>query len=159
MKFVHTELKRDTWLMPEREVSTPREAVEAVKELMQDRDREMVVCIHMTLRKRVISAELCSIGTMDVAAVSPAEVLRTALLAGAKSILIMHNHPSGECSPSEPDRNLTKTIGRVGKLLGIDLVDHIIIGGDDFYSLLEREPEIFSSFGTTISSISTEEKL
>lgn len=158
MDFVHVELKRDTWLKPEKTVSSPKEAVDVIKELIKDRDREMVACIHMTIRNRVISAEICSTGTMDVAAVSPAEVLRTALLAGAKNIIIMHNHPSGDCTPSVQDRDITKAIGVTAKILGIDLADHIIIGGNEYYSFLEREKELFSSFGTTTASIATEKK-
>ena len=64
MEFVHVELKRDTWVYPEMKVETPYDAVKAVKELLQDMDREIVVCINMAASGRVINASVCSVGAI-----------------------------------------------------------------------------------------------
>lgn len=145
MKFVHTELKRDTWIRPAQKVLNADDAVDVVKGMMKDVDREMVICIHMAASGRVISTEVVAIGTIDQACVSPAEVLRTALLTGARSIILMHQHPSGECGPSEEDIRLTKRMAMAADLIGIQLLDHIIVGDDDMYSISRNQPDVLKS--------------
>lgn len=142
MKFVHTELKRDTWIKPVQKVLNADDAVDVVKGMMKDVDREMVICIHMAASGRVISTEVVAIGTIDQACVSPAEVLRTALLAGARSIILMHQHPSGEYRPSEDDIRLTKRLAMAADLIGIQLLDHIIVGDNDTYSISRNQPDV-----------------
>ncbi len=145
MKFVHTELKRDTWIRPAQKVLNADDAVDVVKGMMKDVDREMVICIHMAASGRVISTEVVAIGTIDQACVSPAEVLRTALLTGARSIILMHQHPSGECRPSEDDIRLTRRLAMAADLIGIQLLDHIIVGDDDTYSISRNQPDVLKS--------------
>lgn len=100
LEFIHVELKRDTWLSPEATVRTPDDAVDVIHDMLRDMDREMLVCINMAASGRVINASICSVGTMDMALVSPPEILRGALLSGARSLIMLHNHPSGQISPS-----------------------------------------------------------
>ena len=145
MKFVHTELKRDTWIRPIKKVLNSDDAVDVVKDMMKDVDREMVVCMHMARNGRVISTEISAIGTIDQACVSPAEILRTALLSGARSIILMHQHPSGECRPSEEDIRLTQRLAMAADLIGIQLLDHIIVGDDDTYSMSRNRPDVLKS--------------
>ena len=76
-------------------------------------------------------------GTMTSAPVSPREVFSRALLIGTASIIVVHNHPSGELTPSQDDTKETERLVCVGDLIGIRIVDHIIIGGDNYYSFLE----------------------
>ena len=142
MKFVHTELKRDTWIKPAQKVLNADDAVNVVRSMMKDVDREMVVCIHMARNGRVISTEISAIGTIDQACVSPAEILRTALLTGARSIILMHQHPSGECRPSEEDIKMTQRLAMAADLMGIQLLDHIIVGDDDTYSMSRNQPDV-----------------
>lgn len=132
MEFVHVELKRETWIKPEMNVRSEEDAVQAVKKLIQNLDRELVICIHIATSGRVINASICAMGTMDQAVISPAEVLRTAILSGAQGILMLHNHPSGCCKPSKEDLHVAKKLATACALLGIQLVDFIVVGAYGF---------------------------
>lgn len=144
MDFVHIELKRDTWIQPAMKVQTPDEAVDTVQKLIENLDREAVVCIYLATSGRVINAAVCSIGAMDQSVVSPAEIIRTALVTGAKSMILLHNHPSGQVNPSKEDFLATRRIACAGKLVGIHLLDHIVIGEYGArYSMKENRAELF----------------
>lgn len=156
MDFVHVELKRSSWIQPEIAVETPNEVVDVVRRLIADLDREIVVGIYMAASGRVINASICAVGTIDGAMVSPSEIMRTALLTGCRSVILCHNHPSGETVPSKEDISFTKRICSAGELIGIHLLDHIIIGNDQRHSLKESHPEIFGGRDTSWDVISTE---
>lgn len=156
MGFVHVELKRDSWIQPEMTIQTPSEAVDVVRKLIADLDREIVVSIYMASSGRVINASVCAVGTIDGAMVSPAEIMRTALLTGCRSVILCHNHPSGEISPSKEDISFTKRICSAGELIGIQLLDHIIIGDNQRNSIKESFPEVFKTRDVSWDVISTE---
>ncbi len=145
MEFVHVELKRDTWVRPEINIRTPDDAVDTVQKLIADMDREMVICIYMATSGRVISASVCAIGTIDGAMVSPAEIMRTALMTGCRSLILTHNHPSGEIKPSTEDIAITKRLCEAGRLIGIQVLDHIIIGSGTKHSIKESYPDVFET--------------
>ncbi|MGV3772112.1 MAG: JAB domain-containing protein [Verrucomicrobiales bacterium] len=98
---------------------------------------ECVVVLLLNTRKRIKGHQLVSIGTLDSVSLHPREVFRTAIVAASSSIIIMHNHPSGEPHPSEADIRLTRELIKAGQLLKIELIDHIITGADRFCSLRE----------------------
>lgn len=139
MNFVHVELKRETWFKPERKIESPDDAVAAVQEMIENLDREIVVCIHVATNGRVINASICSVGTMAQALISPAEVLRTALLSGACKLLMIHNHPSGNCKPSNEDLQVAKQMATACDLMGIKLLDFIIIGAYGYLHSVNQE--------------------
>lgn len=87
---------------------------------------------HQLLRVRVLST-----GSLDAVAASPREVFRDALAAGAAGVIVFHNHPSGDPSPSPEDVHLTHRLVTAGKVLGIDLIDHVIIGDARYFSMKE----------------------
>ena len=89
----------------------------------------------LNTRKRVKGHQLVSIGTMDTILVHPREVFRCAIIAAAASIALIHNHPSGESTPSEADIKVTRDLIRAGQLLKIELIDHVVIGNGNFSSL------------------------
>ena len=120
------ELKRDTWLSPEATVRTPDDAVNIIHDMLRDMDREMLVCINMAASGRVINASICSVGTMDMALVSPPEILRGALLSGARSLIMLHNHPSGQISPSKEDMSITKRMATASAVVGVNFLDSIV---------------------------------
>ena len=130
LEFIHVELKRDTWMNPETIVQTPNDAVDIIKGMLGDMDREMLVCINMASSGRVINASICSVGTMDQALVSPPEILRGALLSGARSVIMLHNHPSGSLTPSKEDMTATKRMATASAVVGVSFLDSIIIGRD-----------------------------
>jgi DNA repair protein RadC len=98
---------------------------------------ECFVVLLLNTRKRVRGHQLVSNGTMDTLLVHPREVFRLAVLAGAHALVIMHNHPSGEPTPSEADIKVTRDLIRAGQLLKIELLDHVIVGANRHCSLRE----------------------
>jgi DNA repair protein RadC len=98
---------------------------------------ECLAVLMLNTRKRVKGHQLISIGTMDTLLVHPREVFRCAIVAAASVIVLMHNHPSGEVTPSEADTKVTRDLIRAGQLLKLELIDHIIIGNPAHASLRE----------------------
>jgi len=91
-------------------------------------EREHFWVITLTAQNRVKFVELISIGTINYAVVHPREVFRRAIKNGATSLIVGHNHPSGSCKPSEADITLTNQLRESGKIIGIEVLDHVIIG-------------------------------
>jgi DNA repair protein RadC len=96
---------------------------------------ECLVVLLLNTRRRVKGHQMLSMGTKDTLLVHPAEVFRTAVVASAAAVIIMHNHPSGEPEPSEADIKVTRDLIRAGQLLKIDVLDHIIVGNPNTCSL------------------------
>jgi DNA repair protein RadC len=98
-------------------------------------DCECFVVLMLNTRRRVKGHQLVTIGTLDTLLVHPREVFRAAVIVGAAGIVLMHNHPSGEPTPSEADIKVTRDLIRGGQLLKIEVLDHVIIGSDRHASL------------------------
>jgi len=105
---------------------------------------ECFVVLFMNTRKRVKGHQLLTIGTMDTVLVHPREVFRAAVISSSAAILLLHNHPSGESTPSEADIKVTRDLIRAGQLLKIEVLDHIVIGRPGFQSL--RSLGYFAAF-------------
>ena len=99
-----------------------------------DQDKEHFYVMHLDFRNRVNLGELVSLGTLDSSLVHPRETFRRAIMQGSASILVAHNHPSGEVDPSDADTKTTKKLFDAGELLGISMQDHIIFAKDKFFS-------------------------
>jgi DNA repair protein RadC len=119
--------------------SGPLEVVTLLSDLKTS-DREQFITIHLDTKLRIISVEVISVGTNNLSLVHPREVFRGAVLQGADSIIIVHNHPSGDPAPSPEDLAVTTRLIDAGQLLGIVVVDHIILGEDTYYSFSEKMP-------------------
>ena len=100
---------------------------------LADVDREHFVTILLNQKNRVIGVNTVSIGSLIASIVRPREVFKGAILSNAASIICGHNHPSSDCQPSREDRAITTRLVEAGKLLGISVLDHVIIGGDGRY--------------------------
>ncbi len=100
-------------------------------------DREQIRVVMLDVRNGVIDTEIVSIGTIDSCVGHPREIFKNAIIKGAASIILTHNHPSGLAAPSPEDLALTKRLIEVGKFLGIEVVDHIVIG-DGCYSSIKN---------------------
>jgi len=96
---------------------------------------ECLAVLLLNARRKVKGHQLVSIGTMDTLLVHPREVFRLAIIAAASAIVLMHNHPSGESTPSEADIKVTRDLIRAGQLLKLELLDHVIVGQGNFSSL------------------------
>ena len=99
-----------------------------------DQDKEHFYVMHLDFRNRVNLGELVSLGTLDSSLVHPRETFRRAIMQGSASIIVAHNHPSGEVDPSDADTKTTKKLFDAGELLGISMLDHIIFAKDKFFS-------------------------
>ncbi len=115
-------------------IASGKDAVAQLQELRTAKKEHFVV-LYLNARNQLIHKETISIGTLNASLVHPREVFKPAIDCLAASIIIAHNHPSGEVEASEADIMLTGRLADAGKLLGIELVDHLIITNNDFRSI------------------------
>ena len=106
---------------------------------LQDKKKEHFYALLLDTKNRIISEELVSVGILDASIIHPREVFKSAIKASSNSIILVHNHPSGDCTPSNEDKEVTKILENAGDLLGISVLDHIIIGKENYYSFKENE--------------------
>jgi DNA repair protein RadC len=118
-------------------VRCPDDAASLVIEDMKNLDREHFTVILLDSKNAVISVERVSVGTVNSSIVHPREVLKPALEKSATSIILVHNHPTGNVSPSREDIMITRRFEKCGQILGIDVIDHIIIGDGNYRSMKE----------------------
>jgi len=104
------------------------------KELLGS-DREQFVCLHLNTKNALISWEVVSVGSLTASIVHPREVFKGAILANAASVILCHNHPSGEPTPSGADAGLTRRLVRAGEMVGIEVLDHVILAGERHVSM------------------------
>lgn len=116
-------------------ISGPKDVYNALFTKMRGLSKEKVIVLILDTKNKVIKEELVSLGTLDASIVHPRDVFRPAIECNASSIIIAHNHPSGDPAPSREDIIITEKLLEGGKLLGINLLDHIIIGEHTYRSL------------------------
>jgi DNA repair protein RadC len=106
-------------------------------------DREQMVALFLDTKNRPIGRHLVSVGTVDSTPVQPRDVFRAALVSGAvNGLILVHNHPSGDVTPSRCDDEVTRLIAKAGTLLGIRLLDHVILAPDgSHFSYRDRRPD------------------
>ena len=114
-------------------VDTPEQAAEYWRTNIPQADwfdpaKEAVVVLILNTRRRIIGHNLVTLGSLDTCLIHAREVFRPAIVAAGSAIILMHNHPSGDSSPSEADIKATRDLIRAGELLKISLLDHVIIG-------------------------------
>ena len=102
-------------------------AAALLAKVIGDLDRECFVALHLNVRNQVISSELVSIGTLTSSLVHPREVLKAAILQNAAGLVVGHNHPSGDCSPSPEDIEINSRLRSACDLIGIRLLDSVIV--------------------------------
>jgi len=107
-------------------------------DIFYDKKQEYFYCIYLDANKVVLKEKLLFIGTLDYSLVHPREVFKEAYNLSASSIICVHNHPSGNVLPSKNDFEITNKLIEIGNLLGIKIVDHVIIGFNNYYSFLEN---------------------
>ena len=109
------------------------------KHLFYDKKQEYFYCLYLNTKKEIIERKLLFMGTLNQACVHPREIFKEAYRLSASSIICMHNHPGGDARPSNEDIVLTKSLMEIGRLQQIPVVDHIIFGGDSYYSFYEGD--------------------
>jgi DNA repair protein RadC len=119
-------------------VKNPLSVYEIIKPYLEDLDREHFVIMLLDVRKKVIGINTVAIGILSSCPVHPREVFKSAIMVNAAAIICVHNHPSGEPDPSRDDLTLTARLKEGGEILGIEVLDHLILGEERYVSLKER---------------------
>lgn len=107
-------------------------------EKLRGQKRENFFCVLLDAKHRLIREEVISVGSLNFSIVHPREVFATAIREAAESLLLVHNHPSGDPTPSREDIHVTRRLCDVGKMVGIEILDHMVIGNGSYFSFLEQ---------------------
>ena len=118
------------------QISSPNDVLTYFKD-MEDLRQEEIRLIMLNTKNKIIAHKTISKGTVNASIVTPREIFFTAIKMMASSIILAHNHPSADVTPSSEDKNITEIVARSGKLINIKLLDHIIIGKNKIYSFKE----------------------
>lgn len=118
-------------------VKNPSEMADIFNSYLDGADREHFVIAMLDRKGSLLGLNTVSVGTLSSSVVHPREVFKPAIVIGAASIILCHNHPSGDTTPSREDTDVTRRLVEAGKLLGIEVLDHVIIG-DNYYSFKEK---------------------
>ncbi|MBR5857825.1 MAG: DNA repair protein RadC [Phascolarctobacterium sp.] len=120
-------------------LSCPQDVADFLMPRLRYAAKEQFVVILLNGKNKVIGTEVVSEGSLSSSVVHPREVFAPAMLHHAAAIMVAHNHPSGDPKPSFEDEEITRMLSRSGKVLGIPMIDHVIIGDGNYYSFLENE--------------------
>ncbi len=123
---------------PSRQIQSPADACEILRAFIGDTDREHFVVLLLDTRNKAIGINTVSVGHLNASVVHPREVMKPAILSSAASIILCHNHPSGDPDASAEDLALTARLKQAGEMLGIPVLDHLILGEPGFVSMKER---------------------
>ena len=117
--------------------TAPQQVYQAFRFLMEE-TKEVFLTLHLDGKNRIICVDLVSVGSLNQSIVHPREVFKTALLSNAAAVLLIHQHPTGDPSPSSEDIAITRRLKEAGEILGLKVLDHIIIGEGEYLSFVER---------------------
>ena len=120
------------------DIKDPRSVVKAIRASIKDKTKEHFKLILLNARNKILGISTISIGSLNASIVHPREVFKDAIMHNAYSVVLAHNHPSGDPEPSEDDLTITKRFIEAGKILGIEVIDHIIITKTGFFSFKEK---------------------
>ncbi|WP_192894770.1 RadC family protein [Neobacillus notoginsengisoli] len=119
-------------------IRSPEDGANYVMNEMRFLSQEHFVCLYLNTKNQVLHKQTIFIGSLNASIVHPREVFKEAFRRSAASIICLHNHPSGDPTPSREDIEVTKRLAECGKIIGIDVLDHLIIGENKFISLKEK---------------------
>ena len=140
LEVVSVRLVRDAPILSGTEIKTPEDVVRLMGQELCDMDREVVCVINLKADQTPINCHFANMGALDYSMTHPRELLKTGILSNAAAMILCHNHPSGNLLPSEDDVRLTDRMQQVCGLVGIHLLDHVIVGGDNsrYFSFKEK---------------------
>ena len=141
LDVVSIRLNKDAPLMSGHPVKSPEDAVKLIGQEFCEMDREVVCIINLKSDGTPINCTFASMGALDRSVAHPRELLKATILSNASTMIMIHNHPSGNLDPSIEDSILTDRMIKICDLVGVPLVDHIIVGGDnsDYFSFKEKD--------------------
>lgn len=131
-------IKESSVLYANRRISKPNEIVDLLKAFLEDCDREKLIVCCLNTKNEPTSISVVSVGSLNTSIVHPREVFKTAVMSNSASIILAHNHPSSDLTPSKEDIDITERIKQGGNILGIKLLDHLILADGKYLSLLEK---------------------
>lgn len=140
LDVVQVKLVLDRKLYSDIPLTTPDAVYEVMKRELREYDREVFCILNMDTKGHCLNMNVVSMGTINETLISPREVFKSAILSNANHIILLHNHPSGIAEPSQEDIHVTRRMENCGKLLGVPVCDHLIIGGinGELYSFAEH---------------------
>ena len=121
-----------------KKVDSPSTAAHVLQQYLDGADREHFVVLLLDTQNQIIGIHTVTVGTLDASLIHPREVFKSAILANAASIILAHDHPSGDPTPSAEDRSVTRLLTEAGVTMGIEVLDHVIVGdGFRYHSFRE----------------------
>jgi|CXWL01.1.fsa_nt_gi DNA repair protein RadC len=130
-------IRRRRRTTPAPRVDGPEDVSKLLRPLLRDADREHFYVVLLSTKNHVLAVELVSVGSLSASIVHPREVFKPAILVSAAAIVVSHNHPSNDVTPSPEDIEFTRRLAQAGELLGIRVLDHVIVCENSFVSLRE----------------------
>ena len=131
MRIVIEEAGVEYRITSDRKIRTPQEASDAVSPVLSTLSQEAFVVLSLDSKNGMRSSEISTIGILDATLIHPREVFKIAISKNAAAIIVVHNHPSGDPTPSAEDVRITKTLVQAGHILNIPVLDHVVIGKPD----------------------------
>ena len=123
--------------------NNPRIIFENNQYLFKNKKQEYFYCLYLDNHNKLIERKMLFMGTINKSIVHPREIFKEAYLTSASGIVCMHNHPSGDIKPSSEDIFLTQSLVEIGKIQGINIVDHVIFGDNNYYSFYDNQRDLF----------------
>lgn len=118
-------------------ISSAKDVFDILNDELKEKTKENFYIILLNTKNLILKIEKISIGILDATIIHPREIFKPAIKNSASRIVLVHNHPSGDPLPSEEDLNITQKLMKVGELIGIEVIDHVIIGNENYWSYLE----------------------
>ena len=149
LDVVSVRLVKDAPLCSEHPITSPKDAVSLLGEYLCEMDREILCVINLRTDGKPINCHFASMGSLNESTAHPREIFKASILSNAASMMLMHNHPSGNLTPSKHDTMMTDRMAKMCELMGIPLLDHVIVGGDNrqYFSFKEKKlldtPKVF----------------
>ena len=130
INVVNVRLVKEPSLYSAEPIKTPEDVLNAVANEFKQYDREVFAIINLKTNGQIINLNVCSVGTLSASLISPREVFKSSILSNAAAFIAIHNHPSGNITPSAEDKEVTERLMACGEFLDIKMLDHIIVAGE-----------------------------
>ena len=129
IQVVNIRMVKEPSIYSEDRITCPEDAVRVIAKELATYDREVFAVLNLKTNGQPINFNICSIGTLDAAMVRPVEIAKSGILSNAAAQILFHVHPSGSLTPSQEDKDVTRRLIASSDILGLNLLDHVIIGG------------------------------
>lgn len=145
INVVNVRLVKEPSLYSAEPIKTPEDVLNAVANELKQYDREVFAIINLKTNGQIINLNVCSVGTLSASLISPREVFKSSILSNAAAFIAIHNHPSGNITPSAEDKEVTERLMACGEFLDIKMLDHIIVAGETGEMLSMKSEGMFPS--------------